>query len=73
VLLGELAREGQTLRVAVGGRGGRGNAMSPSKPYGPASRARTDGQPGQEVRTRFVFSAAFYAIAWYCCSSADCA
>jgi GTP-binding protein len=49
VLLGELTRDGQTLRVAVGGKGGRGNAGSPSKPYGPASRARSDGQPGQEV------------------------
>jgi hypothetical protein len=50
VLLGELTRDGQELRVAVGGKGGRGNATSPSKPYGPASRARSDGQPGQEVR-----------------------
>ncbi|KAF6260965.1 hypothetical protein COO60DRAFT_1637178 [Scenedesmus sp. NREL 46B-D3] len=49
VLLGELTKDGQSLRVAVGGRGGRGNAVSPSKPYGPASRARSDGQPGQEV------------------------
>lgn len=51
MLLGELTREGQTLRVAEGGKGGRGNAGTPSKPYGPAGRARSDGQPGQEVRT----------------------
>lgn len=51
VLLGELTQEGQTLLVAAGGKGGRGNAVSTSKPHGPASRARSDGDPGQEVRS----------------------
>jgi GTP-binding protein len=47
VLLGELTEDGQTLLVATGGRGGRGNSSMPSKPYGPASKARQDGGPGQ--------------------------
>jgi hypothetical protein len=82
VLLGELTRDGQTLRVAVGGKGGRGNATSPSKPYGPASRARSDGQPGQEVRAlllRLVLPevlniavAALYVLAAAVCVGSGC-
>ncbi|KAI8469836.1 MAG: P-loop containing nucleoside triphosphate hydrolase protein [Monoraphidium minutum] len=46
-LLGEISEDGQLLAVASGGRGGRGNSTAPSKPYGPASRTRQDGGPGQ--------------------------
>jgi GTPase involved in cell partitioning and DNA repair len=48
-LLGVLESEGQELVVAIGGRGGRGNASAPSNHHRPASRVRSDGQPGQEV------------------------
>eukprot|EP00775_Hariotina_reticulata_P006305 gene6305-6540_t len=48
-LLAELDQEGQQVGVAVGGQGGRGNAVSSSKPHGPASRTRSDGAEGQEV------------------------
>lgn len=48
-LLGVLEAEGQELVVATGGRGGRGNAVAPSNHQRPASKVRSDGQPGQEV------------------------
>ncbi|KIY99850.1 hypothetical protein MNEG_8113 [Monoraphidium neglectum] len=46
-LLGEISEDGQLLPVAAGGAGGRGSSTSPSKPYGPASREREDGRPGE--------------------------
>jgi len=48
-LLGVLESEGQELLLAEGGRGGRGNAAAPSQHQRPASKVRSDGQPGQEV------------------------
>jgi GTPase involved in cell partitioning and DNA repair len=49
-LLGVLECEGQEMVVAQGGRGGRGNAMAPSNHQRPASKVRSDGKIGQEVR-----------------------
>lgn len=49
MLLGELTDDGQQLVVAAGGLGGRGNAAAHSRHNAPASRARSDGTPGQEV------------------------
>lgn len=63
-LLAVLESEGQELLVAQGGRGGRGNATAPSQHNRPASRARSDGQPGQEVRCKVV------CLAWTLLSQA---
>lgn len=47
VLLGDLVTEGQTLVVAHGGRGGRGNTRFAS-PRNPAPELAENGEPGQE-------------------------
>lgn len=46
-LLGDLVTEGQTLVVARGGRGGRGNTRFAS-PRNPAPELAENGEPGQE-------------------------
>lgn len=46
-LLGDLVYEGQTLVVAKGGRGGRGNTRFAS-PRNPAPEIAENGEPGQE-------------------------
>lgn len=46
-LLGDLVAEGQTLVVAQGGRGGRGNTRFAS-PRNPAPELAENGEPGQE-------------------------
>lgn len=47
VLLGDLIENGQTLTVAQGGRGGRGNIRFAS-PKNPAPEIAENGEPGQE-------------------------
>lgn len=47
VLLGDLIEDGQTLVVAKGGRGGRGNIRFAS-PRNPAPEIAENGEPGQE-------------------------
>lgn len=47
VLLGDLVEQGQTLTVAKGGRGGRGNTRFAS-PRNPAPEIAENGEPGQE-------------------------
>lgn len=49
-LLGDLSEEGQTLRVARGGRGGRGNARFKS----PTERAPRRAEPGEEGESRWL-------------------
>lgn len=49
VLLGDLVENGQTLVVAKGGRGGRGNIRFAS-PRNPAPEIAENGEPGQERR-----------------------
>lgn len=48
-LLGDLIENGQTLVVAKGGRGGRGNIRFAS-PRNPAPEIAENGEPGQECR-----------------------
>lgn len=47
VLLGDLLEQGQTLTIAKGGRGGRGNIRFAS-PKNPAPELAENGEPGQE-------------------------
>ncbi|NLM66710.1 MAG: GTPase ObgE [Enterococcus sp.] len=49
VLLGDLIEHGQTLVIAKGGRGGRGNIRFAS-PKNPAPELAENGEPGQERR-----------------------
>ena len=46
-LLGDLLEQGQTLTIAKGGRGGRGNIRFAS-PKNPAPELAENGEPGQE-------------------------
>lgn len=49
ILLGDLIEHGQTLVIAKGGRGGRGNIRFAS-PKNPAPELAENGEPGQERR-----------------------